>query len=155
MDDRPVPCQLTIPKEKRYGHHCDALPRGHTKKSADALAALYAEDAVHEAPFTVPGFPPRFKGREAIRAAYGAMWNASPVVIDSVDTTALHRTSDEEVVVVEQRTRGHVGPEEPAFGVTSLLGRVFGRDQGVVLVSQNGWLTTPLAGLGCRWHRVG
>ncbi|WEP01031.1 nuclear transport factor 2 family protein (plasmid) [Streptomyces sp. FXJ1.172] len=91
------------------------------KKSADALAALYAEDAVHEVPFTVPGFPPRFEGREAIRAAYGAMWSASPVVIDSVDTTALHRTSDEEVVVVEQHTRGHVGPEGPAFGVPSLL----------------------------------
>jgi RNA polymerase sigma factor (sigma-70 family) len=27
VDDRLVPWQLTIPKEKRSGHHCDALPR--------------------------------------------------------------------------------------------------------------------------------
>jgi len=93
-------------------------------KSADELAALYAEDAVHEIPFKVPGFPPRFEGREAIRAAYHAMWSASPVVIDRVETTAMHRTADEEVCVVEQTAHGHVGtagPTAPTFSVPSLL----------------------------------
>ena len=40
------------------------------RKSADDLAELYAADAVHEIPFQVPGFPPRFEGREQVRAAY-------------------------------------------------------------------------------------
>jgi ketosteroid isomerase-like protein len=91
------------------------------RKSADALAALYAEDAVHEIPFAVPGFPARFEGREAVRAAYGAMWSASPVVIDKVETTAFHQSSDEEVIVIEQSAHGHVGPTGPAFSVPSLL----------------------------------
>ncbi|MGC5413307.1 nuclear transport factor 2 family protein, partial [Streptomyces sp. DT225] len=46
-------------------------------KSPDALADLYAVDAVHEFPFASPGFPPRFEGREAVRAGYRAAWGAS------------------------------------------------------------------------------
>ncbi len=30
-------------------------------KSADDLADLYTEDAVHEFPFSVPGLPPRLE----------------------------------------------------------------------------------------------
>ncbi|MFI9722885.1 nuclear transport factor 2 family protein [Streptomyces sp. NPDC052396] len=47
--------------------------------SVDDLADLYAPDAVHEFPFTAPGFPPRFEGRDQIRDAYRAAWSASPV----------------------------------------------------------------------------
>jgi uncharacterized protein len=74
-----------------------------------------------EIPFTVPGFPPRFEGREAVRAAYAAMWDASPVVIDDVETTTLHQTSEDGVVIVEQVAHGHIGKSGPAFRVPSLL----------------------------------
>ena len=103
--------------EAMVSRYHDAMRR----KSADILAALYAEDAIHEIPFTVPGFPPRFEGREAVRAAYAAMWNAGPVVIDDVETTTLHQTSEDGVVVVEQVAHGHIGTSGPAFSVPSVL----------------------------------
>lgn len=91
------------------------------RKSADELAELYAVDAVHEIPFQVPGFPPRFAGREQIRAGYAARWGATPVVIERVETTNLHRADDGETVVVEQVAHGRARPDGPAFGVPSLL----------------------------------
>ena len=91
------------------------------RKSADALAELYAEDAVHEIPFTVPGFPPRFEGREAIRAAYAALWDAGPALVDRVETTGLHETSEGGVVVVEQVAHGRIGESDRTFSVPSLL----------------------------------
>jgi ketosteroid isomerase-like protein len=90
-------------------------------KSADALADLYAEEAVHEIPFAVPGFPPRFEGREAVRAAYGVMWKKSPVVIERVDSVAVYQATDPEVVIVEQMTTGSAGPGGPRFSMPSLL----------------------------------
>lgn len=90
-------------------------------KSAEDLAALYAESAVHEIPFAIPGFPPRFEGRDAIRAAYGAMWKASPVVVERIEQMAVHLGADPEVVVVEQTAVGSVGPDGPRFRLPSLL----------------------------------
>jgi uncharacterized protein len=77
-------------------------------KSADELADLYAEDGLHEFPFG--GLAP-YKSREEIRAGYRASWGASPAVVRDVETVALHRTGDPEVVVVEQKTFVHVGTE--------------------------------------------
>ncbi|ROO86292.1 ketosteroid isomerase-like protein [Actinocorallia herbida] len=70
-------------------------------KSADALADLYAEDAVHEFPFAVP-FPPRLEGREAVRGLYRAAWGESPVRVREIRRTGLHPGVDPEVVVSEQ-----------------------------------------------------
>ena len=91
------------------------------RKSADDLAALYAEDAVHEIPFTVPGFPARFEGREAVRAGYGGMWDASPVIVERVETVAAHEAAGGEVIVVEQVAHGRAGTAGPQFSVPSLL----------------------------------
>jgi len=102
----------------------DVVTRYHeamVNKSADDLAALYAESAVHEIPFTAPGFPPRFEGRDAIRAGYGAMWNASPVVLERMEEVVVHLGADPEVVVVEQTAVGSVGPDGPLFRLPSLL----------------------------------
>lgn len=102
----------------------DVITRYHeamVNKSAEDLAALYAESAVHEIPFTVPGFPPRFEGRDAIRAAYGTMWNASPVVVERMQEVVVHLGADPEVVVVEQTAVGRVGPDGPHFRLPSLL----------------------------------
>ncbi|GAA5050174.1 ketosteroid isomerase-like protein [Thermocatellispora tengchongensis] len=76
------------------------------RKSADELADLYAEDALHEFPFG--GLEP-FRGREEIRAGYHAMWDASPFEAEEVRRLALHRTQDPEVVVVEQDTHVRAG----------------------------------------------
>ncbi|MFI9832082.1 nuclear transport factor 2 family protein [Streptomyces sp. NPDC051913] len=70
-------------------------------KSADDLADLYAEDAVHEFPFASPGFPPRFQGREAVRAGYRGAWGRSPVRVERIEVAAVHDTGDPEVVVAE------------------------------------------------------
>ncbi|MFI9840784.1 nuclear transport factor 2 family protein [Nonomuraea sp. NPDC051941] len=70
-------------------------------KSADELADLYAEDALHEFPF---GGPAPFKGREEIRAGYRAMWGAMPFKPDEVRRVSLHQATDPEVVLVEQDT---------------------------------------------------
>ncbi|GLW66111.1 hypothetical protein Arub01_43550 [Actinomadura rubrobrunea] len=92
------------------------------RKSADALADLYAEDAVHEFPFRAPGFPPRLEGREAIRLTYREKWGASPVVLDRVGDVVTHRTTDPEVVIVEQVATGAVGgPGGPRFAMPGLL----------------------------------
>ncbi len=102
----------------------DVVARYHeamVKKSADDLAALYAESAVHEIPFSVPGFPPRFEGREAIRAGYGAMWDASPVVVERMDEVVIHLGADPDVVIVEQTAVGGIGPDGPRFRLPSLL----------------------------------
>ncbi len=82
----------------------DVLARYHQAvrdKSADDLADLYAVDAVHEFPFTSPGFPARYEGREEVRAGYRAAWGASPVVVEEVREVAVHETGDPEVIVAE------------------------------------------------------
>ncbi|MFI0724288.1 nuclear transport factor 2 family protein [Streptomyces sp. NPDC021224] len=90
-------------------------------KSADDLADLYAADAVHEFPFTAPGFPPSFEGREAVRAGYRAAWGASPVRVEEIRRVAVHRTDDPEVIVAEQVVMGTVPDTGAAFGVPGLL----------------------------------
>ncbi|AQZ66936.1 unnamed protein product [[Actinomadura] parvosata subsp. kistnae] len=75
-------------------------------KSADELADLYAEDALHEFPFG--GLAP-YEGREAVRENYRATWGATPFEVEEVRQVALHRTQDPEVVVVEQTVHGTAG----------------------------------------------
>lgn len=68
---------------------------------ADALADLYASDAVHEFGFIVPGHEPRYHGRDAIRAAYRAAWGAPSVRLVEIHHRALHDTTDPEMLVAE------------------------------------------------------
>lgn len=68
---------------------------------ADALADLYASDAVHEFGFFVPGHEPRYHGRDAIRAAYRNAWGAPTVRLVEIHHRALHDTTDPEVIVAE------------------------------------------------------
>lgn len=91
-------------------------------KSADDLADLYAVDAVHEFPFTAPGFPPRYEGREAVRAGYRAAWGATPVRVKEIRRVSTYGTDDPEVVVAEQVVVGTVPAAGDApFGVPGLL----------------------------------
>jgi uncharacterized protein len=70
-------------------------------KDADELAALYAEQAVHEFPLLSPYFPQQLHGRAAIRSHYAAVWKAAPMRLQEVRETALHLTRDPEVIVAE------------------------------------------------------
>lgn len=104
------------PREALAAYH-----RAMLDKSADDLADLYAPDALHEFPFTAPGFPPRYEGREAVRAGYRAVWGASPVRIDEVRTVSSYETADPEVIVAEHVVVGTVPATGTSFTVPGLL----------------------------------
>jgi uncharacterized protein len=90
-------------------------------KSADDLADLYAVDAVHEFPFGVPGFPPRYEGREAVRAGYRAAWGASPAQVKEIRRTATYETTDPEAIIAEQVVVGTLPAQNATFTVPGLL----------------------------------
>ncbi|MGW1108786.1 nuclear transport factor 2 family protein [Streptomyces sp. NPDC002540] len=90
-------------------------------KSPDDLADLYAVDAVHEFPFTSPGFPPRYEGREAVRAGYRAAWGTSPVQVQEVREIAAYETADPEVIIAEHVVAGTLPTGRTDFTVPGLL----------------------------------
>ncbi|MFI9781468.1 nuclear transport factor 2 family protein [Streptomyces sp. NPDC051956] len=90
-------------------------------KSADDLADLYAVDAVHEFPFTSPGFPPRYEGREAVRAGYRAAWGASPAQVKEIRKIAAYETADPEVIIAEHVVVGTLPTSPTTFTVPGLL----------------------------------
>jgi uncharacterized protein len=90
-------------------------------KSPDELADLYATDAVHEFPFTSPGFPSRFEGREAVRAGYRAAWGAGPAQVQEVRRVAAYETADPEVIIAEHVVRGTLTTKATTFTVPGLL----------------------------------
>ncbi|KUJ67483.1 hypothetical protein ACZ90_26865 [Streptomyces albus subsp. albus] len=95
MSDSPQPSGST-PRGVLAGYHQAMLD-----KSADDLADLYAVEAVHEFPFTTPGFPARYTGREEVRAGYRAAWGASPVEVREIREVVVHQTADPEVIIAE------------------------------------------------------
>lgn len=92
------------------------LYAGAITHNADAVAAMFTEDGVYEAPLVPPGHPlPRLLvGREAIRAGVGA-YHEHPDFQGTADPAesgfVLHDTGDPDVFIVEldavlQRTDG-------------------------------------------------
>ncbi|MBO8193596.1 nuclear transport factor 2 family protein [Streptomyces oryzae] len=90
-------------------------------RDADALAELYAVDGVHEFPFTFPGLPGRFTGREEIRAGYHALWDGSPARPEEIRDVVVHESADPQVLTVEQTVTGTVAPEGRPFRFPGLL----------------------------------
>lgn len=90
-------------------------------RSADDLADLYALDGVHEFPFTSPGFPSRYEGREAVRAGYRAAWGATPVQVEEIREVAVHETGDPEVIVAEHVVVAGLPRGGGTFAVPGLL----------------------------------
>lgn len=90
-------------------------------KSPDDLADLYAMDAVHEFPFSSPGFPERYEGREAVRTGYRAAWGASPVQVKEVRRVAAYGTTDPEVIVAEHVVVAAMPPQDTTFTIPGLL----------------------------------
>lgn len=88
---------------------------------ADALADLYAEDAVHEFGFFTPQHEPRYTSREQVRAAYTRTWAGRGVDIVELHDLAVHE--DGATVVSEWAAtirRRDTGEDLPLAGVLIL-----------------------------------
>ena len=90
-------------------------------KSADALADLYAEDAIHEFSFTVPHRPSRYVGQAEVRAGYGEAWRDHPLEIDAIEDVFVHDAVDHEVVIGQWRLRGSLRATGVPVEVTGLI----------------------------------
>lgn len=75
-------------------------------RSTEDMGALYAEDAVHEFPFTAPGLPSRLEGRDAIMSWSVAVWDTDAFTYTGYRTLAVHHTDDPETIIVEQEAIG-------------------------------------------------
>jgi len=84
---------------------CPDQAGGGATKSADALADLYAVDAIHEFPFFMPNGRQRLEGREAVRSSYRDGWRNAPLTIDAVEDVFVLDAADPEVVVGQLRAR--------------------------------------------------
>lgn len=69
---------------------------------------LYAPDAVIEDPFAPPGQPRRYESTAEFRAATNAAREALPVRFETFRYTAVHQTTDPEVLVLEYELGGTV-----------------------------------------------
>ncbi|MEU8609762.1 nuclear transport factor 2 family protein [Actinoplanes sp. NPDC048791] len=82
------------------------LSAGAIRRDPDAVAALFTDDGVYEAPLVPPGheLPRRLAGREEIRSGIGA-YHRHPAFEVTVDFErsgyVLHDTADPDVFVVE------------------------------------------------------
>ncbi|MGI5132678.1 nuclear transport factor 2 family protein [Pseudonocardia sp. CA-107938] len=95
--------------------------------SVEGMARVYAEDAVHDFPFTVPGVPSRVSGRDAIVAFIAANWERSPLRVERYRTVSLLETTDPNTIVVEQEASG-----------TTRAGRPFTAPNLVILTVRDG-----------------
>lgn len=75
-------------------------------QSVEDMRQLYAVDAVHEFPFTAPGFPSRLEGREDIVSWIAAGWQANTFSYKGYRTLAIHDTHDPDTIIVEQEAIG-------------------------------------------------
>lgn len=93
-------------------HEADArevlarLRQAAINQSPADLSRLYAADAVHEFPFTRPGWPSRLEGRDEIMNWMTEGWQANPLKYESYRTRAIHDTHDPETIIVEQEALG-------------------------------------------------
>lgn len=101
-------------------------------RDAQALADLYAPDAVHEFPFTTPGAPSRVEGRAAIAEFTATVHRHLPLAYTGYRTTAVHRVGDT-VLVVEQQAVG----TNTATGAPFVLPNLW-----VIEVDRDGLVTT-------------
>jgi len=81
---------------------------GAMSRDPDALAALFTDDGVYEAPLAGDGgaFPRRLAGREAIRSGLAAAYTLLPATdddpVDPIRTAfTLHTTADPDVFIAE------------------------------------------------------
>ena len=90
-------------------------------KSADALADLYAPDAIHAFPFFMANGVHELAGREAIRAAYRAGWENHPLDIHAVEDVFVQVGAGPEVVTGQFRARATLRTTGAPVEITGLL----------------------------------
>lgn len=88
---------------------------------ADSFAELYAPDGVHEFPFFNPHGVSRLVGPGQIRDFYRPLWTSTDVVLDRVESTAVHHTDTDGMVIDELVSIGHRGPDRRPFRLAGLL----------------------------------
>ena len=97
---------MTLSHEELFLRYLHA---GALTHDPDAVAGLFTEDGVYEAPLMPPGhrLPQRLAGREAIRAGVGA-FHEEPAFQGKVDVQrsgyVLHETADPDVFIAELDT---------------------------------------------------
>src|SRR5262249_52677040 len=84
----------------------ERLRQASIHQSADDLGRLYAAAAVHEFPFTAPGFPSRLEGRDDIVNWIASGWQANTLKYERYRTLAIHDTGDPATIIVEQEALG-------------------------------------------------
>jgi ketosteroid isomerase-like protein len=89
-------------------------------QSPDGMREVYAPDAVHEFPFTLPGLPSRLTGRDEIVDWIAAGWRSGPLRYDRYRTLAVHDTTDPDTLVVEQEAVG-TSATTGAFALPNLV----------------------------------
>lgn len=122
MRDAPIASELEQPD--RAGSPRDVLRRYHQAmqaKSADALAALYAPDGLHEFSFFTPGRTEPYMGREAVRAGYRHSWHNHPLAIHAIEDVFVHEAADPEVVIGQWRLTGSIIATGQPVVLTGLL----------------------------------
>ncbi|MDB5066459.1 MAG: hypothetical protein JWM18_2893 [Chloroflexi bacterium] len=72
----------------------------------DHFFELFTDDAVTEYVITVPGFPRRVEGRDALAELYRGYGDTT--VLDSADGLAVHHDRETSVVVLEYAVHGRV-----------------------------------------------
>ena len=75
-------------------------------QSVEDLRRVYTVDAVHEFPFTRPGFPSRLEGRDEIVNWIADGWKTGGPRYESYRTLAIHDTDDPATIIVEQEAVG-------------------------------------------------
>lgn len=93
-----------VPSEPEAGARevLERLRQAAITQSAVDMARLYAADAVHEFPFTAPGFPSRLEGRGDIMNWIIEGWQAYPLRYEGYRTLAIHDTNEPDTIIVEQ-----------------------------------------------------
>jgi ketosteroid isomerase-like protein len=99
---------MELPERQEAGPRevLERLRQAAISQSAEDMRRLYAEDAVHEFPFTAPGLPSRLEGRDKIVNWIAEGWTANPLKYERYRTLAVHETGDPETIIVEQEALG-------------------------------------------------
>lgn len=84
----------------------ERMRRAAIDQDAAAMLGVYAADAVHEFPFTLPGLPSRLEGREAIVEWIAMGWGDFPLKYERYRTIAVLGTDEPGTIVVEQEAIG-------------------------------------------------
>lgn len=90
-------------------------------RSVADMAGLYAEDGVHEFPFTRPGVPSHLRGRAQIREFMQASWNTSPLHYTAYRNVIVHETTDPEVIIAEQDVTGTSAATGREFALPNIV----------------------------------